>query len=44
MGTFDCPKDEKKQWMPILKEFLKTMKEPGEEENREDKDADVPDV
>lgn len=44
MGTFDCPKDEKKQWMPILKEFLKTMKEPGEEENREDKDADIPDI
>ncbi len=45
MGTFDCPQDEKKQWMPILGEFLKTMKElPEGDKIGEDKDADIPDV
>lgn len=35
MGTFDCPGDEKKQWKPILEQFLKTIKENGEDGNAE---------
>jgi len=45
MGTFDCPQDEEKQWVPILGRFLKTLKElPGEDEACEDKGRDIRDV